>query len=91
MVMALDDGDFKPAPAGYLQDMSMEPATQLEAENWEAHNNNLLAGALGDLDDRSQDIVKSRWLSEKKVTLHDLADKYGVSAERITAIRSQCK
>ncbi len=83
-----DDGDFKPAPAGYLQDMSMEPATQLEAENWEAHNNNLLAGALGDLDDRSQDIVKSRWLSEKKVTLHDLADKYGVSAERIRQLEA---
>ncbi len=78
-----DDSDFKPAPAGYLQDMSMEPAAQLEAENWEEHNSELLAGALGDLDDRSQDIVKSRWLSEKKATLHDLADKYGVSAERI--------
>jgi len=78
-----DDNDFKPAPAGYLQDMSMEPAAQLEAENWEAHNSELLAGALGDLDERSQDIVKSRWLAEKKATLHDLADKYGVSAERI--------
>ncbi|HHI94449.1 MAG TPA: RNA polymerase sigma factor RpoH [Gammaproteobacteria bacterium] len=78
-----DDSDFKPAPAGYLQDMSMEPAAQLEAENWEEHNSELLAGALGDLDERSQDIVKSRWLSEKKATLHDLADKYGVSAERI--------
>ncbi|MCF6338748.1 MAG: RNA polymerase sigma factor RpoH [Gammaproteobacteria bacterium] len=83
-----DDSDFKPAPAGYLQDMSMEPAAQLEAENWEAHNNDLLAGALGDLDDRSQDIVKSRWLSEKKVTLHDLADKYGVSAERIRQLEA---
>jgi len=78
-----DDSDFKPSPAGYLQDMSMEPASQLEAENWEAHNNNLLAGALDGLDERSQDIVRSRWLSEKKATLHDLADKYGVSAERI--------
>ncbi|NOX77032.1 MAG: RNA polymerase sigma factor RpoH [Gammaproteobacteria bacterium] len=78
-----DDSDFKPAPAGYLQDMSMEPATQLEAENWETHNNNLLADALANLDERSQDIVKSRWLSEKKATLHDLAAKYGISAERI--------
>ena len=83
-----DDSDFKPAPAGYLQDMSMEPASQLEAENWESHNNNLLANAMGDLDDRSQDILKSRWLSEKKATLHDLADKYGVSAERIRQLEA---
>ena len=83
-----DDSDFKPAPAGYLQDMSMEPAAQLEAENWESHNNSLLANALGDLDDRSQDILKSRWLSEKKATLHDLADKYGVSAERIRQLEA---
>ncbi len=78
-----DDSDFKPAPSGYIQDMSMEPASQLEAKNWEEHNNTLLFGALGDLDERSQDIVKSRWLSEKKETLHNLADRYGVSAERI--------
>ncbi len=78
-----DDSDFKPAPAGYLQDTSMEPAAQLEAENWETHNNNLLANALANLDERSQDIVKSRWLSEKKSTLHELAAKYGISAERI--------
>ncbi|MDX2463232.1 MAG: sigma factor-like helix-turn-helix DNA-binding protein, partial [Porticoccus sp.] len=83
-----DDSDFKPAPAGYLQDMSMEPATQLEAENWESHNNALLANAMGDLDDRSQDILKSRWLSEKKATLHDLAGKYGVSAERIRQLEA---
>lgn len=83
-----DDSDFKPAPAGYLQDMSMEPAAQLEAENWESHNNSLLANALGDLDERSQDILKSRWLSEKKATLHDLADKYGVSAERIRQLEA---
>jgi RNA polymerase sigma-32 factor len=83
-----DDSDFKPAPAGYLQDTSMEPAAQLEAENWEAHNNNLLANAMDDLDERSQDIVKSRWLSEKKVTLHELAAKYGVSAERIRQLEA---
>jgi RNA polymerase sigma-32 factor len=78
-----DDGDFKPAPAGYLQDMRMEPATQLEAEDTEAHNHTRLASALSDLDERSRDIVQSRWLSENKATLHDLADKYQVSAERI--------
>ena len=83
-----DDSDFKPAPAGYLQDMSMEPAAQLEAEDWEEHNNSRLADALSDLDERSRDILQSRWLSEKKATLHDLASKYGISAERIRQLEA---
>ena len=83
-----DENDFKPAPAGYLQDMSMEPAAQLEAENWEEHNNTRLADALSDLDERSRDILQSRWLSEKKATLHELADKYGISAERIRQLEA---
>jgi RNA polymerase sigma-32 factor len=83
-----DESDFKPAPAGYLQDMSMEPAAQLEAENWEEHNNTRLANALSDLDERSRDILQSRWLSEKKATLHELADKYGISAERIRQLEA---
>jgi len=83
-----DDSDFRPAPAGYIQDMSMEPATQLEAENWEEHNNTRLADALENLDDRSRDILQSRWLAEKKATLHDLADKYGISAERIRQLEA---
>jgi len=83
-----DESDFKPAPAGYLQDMSMEPAAQLEAENWEEHNNTRLADALSDLDERSRDILQSRWLSEKKATLHELADKYGISAERIRQLEA---
>jgi RNA polymerase sigma-32 factor len=40
------------------------------------------------LDSRSQDILSSRWLAEKKETLHDLAEKYGVSAERIRQIEA---
>jgi RNA polymerase sigma-32 factor len=83
-----DDNDFKPAPAGYLADMSMEPATQLEDANWEEHNHCLLSDALEDLDERSRDIVQSRWLAEQKATLHDLADKYGVSAERIRQLEA---
>jgi RNA polymerase sigma-32 factor len=83
-----DDNDFRPAPSGYLQDMSMEPASQLESDDWEEHNNSRLAEALEDLDERSRDIVQSRWLSEKKATLHDLADKYGISAERIRQLEA---
>jgi len=78
-----DDNDFRPSPAGYLRDMSMEPASVLENEDWESHNHTRLAKALGDLDERSRDIVQSRWLSDNKSTLHDLAAKYQISAERI--------
>ena len=50
---------------------------------WREIKNNGLSIALNELDDRSQDILKSRWLSDDKATLHDLADKYSISAERI--------
>jgi RNA polymerase sigma-32 factor len=83
-----DDGDFRAAPAGYLQDMSMEPASRLEAENWEQHNHERLAAALASLDARSRDILHARWLADEKATLHDLADKYGVSAERIRQLEN---
>ncbi|VAX04358.1 RNA polymerase sigma factor RpoH [hydrothermal vent metagenome] len=78
-----DDSDFSPSPAGYLRDTRMEPSSVLEAEDWEAHNHQRLNLVLDNLDERSRDIVQSRWLSEKKVTLHELANKYGISAERI--------
>ena len=71
------------APAGYLQDTRFEPAAQVEAEDWEAHSEQLLHKALEELDERSCDIVKKRWLNEDKVTLQNLADTYGISAERV--------
>ncbi len=76
------DGDVI-SPSGYLPDMRFEPATTAEEAQWETYNNERLADALDDLDERSQDIVRSRWLSEEKSTLHTLAQKYEVSAERI--------
>ena len=78
-----DDDDYTPAPAGYLQDLNHEPSTVLENENWETHNNRKLLAALDGLDERSRDILQQRWLSDDKSTLHDLAAKYNVSAERI--------
>jgi len=70
-------------PAYYLEDAEANPAILHEADNTEETNNMQLHGALGDLDERSRDILSQRWLAEKKATLHELADKYGVSAERI--------
>jgi RNA polymerase sigma-32 factor len=71
------------APALYLEDKSSDLAEDYEAQNWEAHTNNRLGHALATLDERSQHIVRSRWLDDNKSTLQDLADNYGVSAERI--------
>ena len=82
-----DDEDAQHvAPAAYLQDMRMEPATALEQQDSTQDQNKRLYTALETLDRRSQDILQQRWLSEKKSTLHELADEYGVSAERIRQI-----
>ncbi|MGD9660519.1 MAG: RNA polymerase sigma factor RpoH [Porticoccaceae bacterium] len=82
---APDDGDDDgySAPVYYLEDKRSDPALQLEAEDWEETNVNKLEDALAALDDRSRDILQRRWLCDDKATLHDLADEYGVSAERI--------
>jgi RNA polymerase sigma-32 factor len=77
-----DDMPHK-APAYFLEDKSSDIASNIENKEWEEATNNQLHLAMSELDDRSQDILKSRWLSEDKLTLHELAGKYEVSAERI--------
>ncbi|WP_048306324.1 RNA polymerase sigma factor RpoH [Halomonas sp. PR-M31] len=71
------------APAHYLDDERFDPAVQLEDNDWEEDSTRRLQTALASLDERSQDILRSRWLTDSKATLHELADTYGVSAERI--------
>ncbi|MCP5208367.1 MAG: RNA polymerase sigma factor RpoH [Hahellaceae bacterium] len=80
-----DDDDEKAyqSPAYYLEDKRYDPAVQIEKSNWTEDSNSRLHEALHELDERSQDILRERWLNEGKSTLHDLAAKYGVSAERI--------
>ena len=78
-----DDDAVYRAPAYYLEDQGSDLALNVEDAEWEEVTNTSLQLAMAELDDRSQDILKSRWLSDKKSTLHDLADKYGISAERI--------
>ncbi|MFC3908985.1 RNA polymerase sigma factor RpoH [Legionella dresdenensis] len=81
---ALDDEeDAYKAPAHYLHDASSDPAYQVEKERSGEHGRESLHYALERLDERSQDILQQRWLADDKATLHDLADKYGVSAERV--------
>ncbi len=71
------------APVSYLEQHNADPALMLENADWKEHKENLLSSAMQDLDERSQDILTSRWLNEKKLTLHELAERYNVSAERI--------
>lgn len=78
-----DDDDTGIAPIAYLEQHGADPAVILENSNWEMRQEDLLMDALENLDDRSRDILTSRWLSEEKLTLHDLAARYNVSAERI--------
>ena len=80
---ASEDDDFSPTPASYLQDMSQEPASLVENQDWDTHRNQQLHTALQGLDERSQDILKQRWLTDSKTTLTELANKYNISAERI--------
>ncbi|MGP1927461.1 MAG: RNA polymerase sigma factor RpoH [Arsenophonus sp. NC-QC1-MAG3] len=79
-----DDENTTIAPVLYLQDKSSDFADIIEEDNWENHSTDKLTQALSTLDDRSQDIIRTRWLDEEnKTTLHDLAKKYRVSAERV--------
>ncbi|MFM7273934.1 MAG: sigma-70 family RNA polymerase sigma factor, partial [Gammaproteobacteria bacterium] len=71
------------APVHYLEDRRHDPARQLEESDWESDSQERLVQALGTLDGRSRVIVQRRWLDEEKATLHELAEHFGVSAERI--------
>ena len=76
------------SPALYLEDKSSNFAAELENENFESQATEQLGAALQSLDARSQDIIKARWLDDNKATLHDLAAKYNVSAERIRQLET---
>jgi len=74
-------GNF--SPAQYLEDKESDLATLVEDQNWESHANKRLGNALICLDERSQDIIRTRWLTDDKTTLQELANKYQISAERV--------
>ena len=83
-----DDDNAYLSPANSLASNTPSPELLLEAQDSEQKNMELLGDALDQLDERSQAIVTRRWLNEPKATLHELADEYGVSAERIRQIES---
>ena len=78
-----DDETAYRAPAYYLEDQNSDLAANVEGTQWKEVTNNHLHEAMAKLDERSKDILNSRWLTGNKTTLHKLAEKYSVSAERI--------
>lgn len=78
-----DDELHFTAPAGFLEDTRANPALQLENADWREQSSDAIYQALEDLDERSQDIIRTRWLEDQKSTLQELADKYQISAERV--------
>ena len=78
------------SPISYLQSANLEPSAVLEQKQMGLAQKEGLATALANLDDRSRAIIEARWLNgDDQSTLHELADQYGVSAERIRQIEAQ--
>lgn len=83
-----DDEESWQAPQYFLTDGQMDPGQLVEAEDFAEDSAAKLQMALADLDDRSRDILERRWLLDDKSTLHELAEEYQVSAERIRQLEA---
>ena len=88
--LGADDEDDERAfsPSQYLEDHSFSPELIVEQENYEQINHGALLKGVANLDRRSQEIIRSRWLDDEKLTLNELADKFDISAERIRQIEA---
>jgi RNA polymerase sigma-32 factor len=82
------DDDQMFTPAAYLPSPDSDPAVLMEDMDWHDDATSRMSEALTNLDDRSRRILETRWLADEKQTLHELADEYGVSAERIRQIEN---
>ena len=76
------------SPSSYLTAPNSDPALEVERAEWDDDVSERVADALASLDARSQRILRARWMGEEKATLHELAEEYGVSAERIRQIEA---
>jgi RNA polymerase sigma-32 factor len=84
-----DDDNSYVAPVAFLESELQDPGLEAESEDYRDHNDTLLYAGLDELDERSRDIIRCRWLQEdNKATLQELADRYGVSAERIRQLEA---
>jgi RNA polymerase sigma-32 factor len=83
-----DEDENAYSPSAYLRHPEADPSVAVEREQWDEDTADRLAGALETLDERSRHILRSRWMTDEKATLHELAEQYGVSAERIRQIEA---
>src|SRR5699024_1317711 len=88
--VASADDEHSYAPEDYLSSGDeFDPANNVESGDWQSYQHSNLSQAMSGLDDRSRDILESRWLREDgKIGLQVLGDKYGVSAERIRQLEA---
>jgi RNA polymerase sigma-32 factor len=82
------DEDSNFTPAAYLPAPDSDPAVQVETADFNDDATTRMAAAMKILDDRARRIIEARWLTDDKMTLHELADEYGVSAERIRQLEA---
>jgi RNA polymerase sigma-32 factor len=87
-VSSENDEDDSYGPAAYLPAANADPAEQVEADEWSSSTQEQLVTAMQRLDERSRAILQRRWMTDDKATLHELAEEYGVSAERIRQIET---
>ncbi|RPI14692.1 MAG: RNA polymerase sigma factor RpoH [Lysobacterales bacterium] len=83
-----DDEEESYSPSAYLPAPDSDPAVAVERAEWDDDVSDRVAAAISHLDERSQSVIRARWMGEEKATLHELADRYGVSAERIRQIEA---
>ena len=81
-----DDDEASSSPSQYLEDEDANPADIFAKDSLDETNTSQLYEAIDQLDDRSRDILQDRWLADEKLTLHELAEKYDISAERVRQI-----
>lgn len=88
----LSSQEYQDLPDGAettLTDKSSDFAGMIEEDNWDAQATDHLVAAMDTLDPRSQDIIRARWLDDdNKATLHELAERYGISAERVRQLEN---
>jgi RNA polymerase sigma-32 factor len=83
-----DEEDGSYSPSAYLPAPDADPAVAVERAEWDDDVSDKVAHAMAQLDARSQAVLRARWMTDQKATLHELADEFGVSAERIRQIEA---
>jgi len=83
-----DEEEESYSPSAYLPAPDADPAVAVERAEWDEDVTDKVAHAMAQLDARSQAVLRARWMTDQKATLHELADQYGVSAERIRQIEA---